>query len=431
MLLSNPLRRQEAPGRFWAAAALILVALLAAGAGWVLATLNDTTAAIDVPVERLRLTAVFCISLVAVALLAISLWRSRPAVKLAEPPALPWWTDPFGDASFDGVITLDDQALVRSLNHGAEEMFGYASREVTGQSLFRLIPASGAFQGAETLTASRGGDGVRLRVEGVRKDGGRFPVDLRMKRVQRGERAMYLVVCREERAEPEALPVQGPPGRDLLTAEWAGIRQALSTLDGHAGLALGGVDEAAPVRQDLEVARAASDHIGKLARLLEVLGRPTPCPATPADLNDWLRRWRTRFAATAGRGSDVTLELEAAEAMVRMAGPQMEAILNSLAGAGRANGGRRLTVRTANAWHGTDAAWVTLELAGLPAGAGETSLSAEVIRGILARHGGVLEDSNARDQCVRLHLPVVREASSGKSDEAAGRNGRAAAAGAR
>ncbi|MEO5659903.1 MAG: PAS domain S-box protein [Polaromonas sp.] len=85
----------------------------------------------------------------------------------------------------DAVVTIDGQGTVQSFNPAAEKIFGYAAREVVGQSMKMLLPE--AFANELDSYLRRHPDtgqayliGVEHEVTARRSDGEIFPVDLRI-----------------------------------------------------------------------------------------------------------------------------------------------------------------------------------------------------------------------------------------------------------
>ena len=80
----------------------------------------------------------------------------------------------------DGIITVDDAGMICSFNRAAENIFGYHSSEIVGQNVKLLMPdleshtyASYAEDPGNGWTISAAG-----KLEGQRKDGSTFPVEL-------------------------------------------------------------------------------------------------------------------------------------------------------------------------------------------------------------------------------------------------------------
>jgi two-component system, cell cycle sensor histidine kinase and response regulator CckA len=108
------------------------------------------------------------------------LWDTRRRLRLAvqQPPLPP--QDALSAAivrdSSDAIFTLDAAGLVQSMNPAAAKQFGYSLEEIRGKNISTLIPppARGR-QRANYMT----NPGMR-ELFGVRRDGSRFPVDVKL-----------------------------------------------------------------------------------------------------------------------------------------------------------------------------------------------------------------------------------------------------------
>lgn len=85
------------------------------------------------------------------------------------------------NTTIDGIVTVDEAGIVLTLNPAAERMFGYAEQEVIGKEIQLLMPESGVSQ-PDAFTGSGGTSGETgigaPEVQGRRKDGGVFPIEL-------------------------------------------------------------------------------------------------------------------------------------------------------------------------------------------------------------------------------------------------------------
>ncbi|MGJ0396333.1 MAG: two-component system sensor histidine kinase NtrB [Methylocystis sp.] len=78
-------------------------------------------------------------------------------------------------AAFDGIVALDERGTMRSLNAEAAALFGYALQEVIGRDFGMLTPESDCSYRDHLRP---GAPGIRRRVDGLRKDGSIFPMEL-------------------------------------------------------------------------------------------------------------------------------------------------------------------------------------------------------------------------------------------------------------
>ncbi|MCH7885972.1 MAG: PAS domain S-box protein [Planctomycetes bacterium] len=83
----------------------------------------------------------------------------------------------------DGIITINEQGVIQSINRAAESMFGYTSGELVGENVSRLAPSPDREQHNGYLrryleTGVGRIIGQRREIVGQRKDGSIFPVDI-------------------------------------------------------------------------------------------------------------------------------------------------------------------------------------------------------------------------------------------------------------
>ncbi len=103
----------------------------------------------------------------------------------------------------DGIITIDAKGAIRTFNPAAERLFGYTALEIIGQNVRILTPEPHRSNHDQYLlnyltTGVRkiiGTDG--RQVEGVRKDGSRFPLKLSLSEMLVGGERMFTGVIRD------------------------------------------------------------------------------------------------------------------------------------------------------------------------------------------------------------------------------------------
>jgi PAS domain S-box-containing protein len=116
-------------------------------------------------------------------------------------------------SAVDGIITIDEKGLIESFNPAAEKLFGYMAAEAIGQNVKLLVPEP--FQGehdsylANYLSIGRAKIiGIGREVEGRRKDGSTFPLNLSISQFLLGQRRYFTGIVRditERRLAEEAL----------------------------------------------------------------------------------------------------------------------------------------------------------------------------------------------------------------------------------
>jgi len=87
------------------------------------------------------------------------------------------------DTTVDGIITIDTDGTVMNFNRAAERIFAYAADEVIGRNVSMLMPPPFSERHDKYIrhyleTGEARIIGIGREVEGQRKDGSRFPMDL-------------------------------------------------------------------------------------------------------------------------------------------------------------------------------------------------------------------------------------------------------------
>ena len=87
------------------------------------------------------------------------------------------------ESAYDAIISADEDGAIMFWNKGAEKMFGYTAGDVLGQPLTILIPERYRSAHIAGVKRRRSGEpsrimGQSLELEGLRKDGEEFPLEL-------------------------------------------------------------------------------------------------------------------------------------------------------------------------------------------------------------------------------------------------------------
>ena len=107
------------------------------------------------------------------------------------------------DLSADSIISVDNRGLVQRFNRGAEKMFGYRSSEIIGRPLDILIPEKyrKAHRGHLAEFAKTSDDSRQMNergeIFGLRKDGGEFPAEASIARLEVSGRQVLSVILRD------------------------------------------------------------------------------------------------------------------------------------------------------------------------------------------------------------------------------------------
>ncbi len=111
----------------------------------------------------------------------------------------------------DGVITIDQHGIIRSVNVAAERLFGYSAAELRGKNVALLMPEPYQSQHDGYIASYRETGqakiiGIGREVFGRRKNGSVFPIDLAISEFRLGEARYFTGLVRDisERKEVEA-----------------------------------------------------------------------------------------------------------------------------------------------------------------------------------------------------------------------------------
>ncbi len=117
------------------------------------------------------------------------------------------------DSVGEGIVVADERGLIQSFNPTAQRIFGYAAREAIGRNLAMLMPqpiGDGHDRMMSDYLRSGVGKvlGIGREMEGRRKDGSVFPIELNVTELKRGRERLFIGIIRditERKRHEEAL----------------------------------------------------------------------------------------------------------------------------------------------------------------------------------------------------------------------------------
>jgi len=106
------------------------------------------------------------------------------------------------ETAVDGIITIDDRGIVCFFNPAAERIFGYEATEVLGKNLNLLMPEPDRSQHDQHIadylhTGVKKVIGIGREVEGRRKNGTTFAMDLAVSELRLSGRRMFTGIVRD------------------------------------------------------------------------------------------------------------------------------------------------------------------------------------------------------------------------------------------
>lgn len=113
------------------------------------------------------------------------------------------------DTVIDGIVTIDLKGIVQSFNKSAERIFGYMGHEVIGKNISALMPDPHSTNHDGYLLKYKKSKkkniiGAGREVEGMRKNGEVFPMDLAVSELRRDDETLFIGVIRDITAKKKA-----------------------------------------------------------------------------------------------------------------------------------------------------------------------------------------------------------------------------------
>ncbi|WP_126455512.1 PAS domain S-box protein [Sulfuriflexus mobilis] len=168
----------------------------------------------------------------------------------------------------DGIVTIDDKGVVRSLNHAAELIFGYAADDIIGNNVNMLMPEPYKTQHDGYLhhylsTGERKVIGIGREVEGLRKDGSVFPMDLAVSEMSIDGRRTFIGIVRDitERKRIETMK------NEFVSTVSHELRTPLTAIRGSLGLLTAGVVGELPPKA-MDMLKIATNNTERLLILI-------------------------------------------------------------------------------------------------------------------------------------------------------------------
>lgn len=101
------------------------------------------------------------------------------------------------DNMFDGLIITEEDAFIESLNSTAASMFEYSAGELRGQHISLLVPELLGTMNQGEPGASSIRPGRYHEVEGRRKDGAVFPLEMSISKMHFGAKMFFIAIVRD------------------------------------------------------------------------------------------------------------------------------------------------------------------------------------------------------------------------------------------
>jgi hypothetical protein len=202
------------------------------------------------------------------------------------------------NAAVDGIVLIDPAGTIQSVNPSVETMFGYTPEELVGSNVKVLMPQPWRKEHDGYLARYRETGEARIigigrQVEGRRRDGSTFPLDLAVSEVRHGGELFFLGTVRDisERVRLEAEMRQSQKmeaiGR-LAGGVAHDFNTLLGTIRGYSEMLLGALPPAEPFHRHVEQIHRAAMRGAQLTRQLLTFSRRQEMQAQAVDLGKLL-----------------------------------------------------------------------------------------------------------------------------------------------
>lgn len=275
------------------------------------------------------------------------------------------------ESARDAIIQSDSQGRVLWWNQAAEAVFGYQAHEMLGQPLVNLMPEryrEAHLKGIERFRQSGQSHmlGRTVEIEGLRKDGTEFPVELSVVATGSGAEARFSGILRDltERKRLDAIVRQREEevrqkqkmeiiGR--LAAEVAhDFGQILLVIMGSSQLLLKGRRADDPIYRRVDEIRKAADRGEAITRRLLAFSRKQPLHLRRLNLNRLVTDQVPMIKNLLGPDVHLVTDLAADAGPVLADSGQLDQVLMNLAANARdaMPKGGTLTIKTRNTERG-------------------------------------------------------------------------------
>lgn len=168
----------------------------------------------------------------------------------------------------DGLITIDEKGLIQSFNSAAVKLFGYQPNEVTGHNIKMLMPDPYQSEHDGYLhnydqTGTKKIIGIGREVEGLRKDGSTFPLELAVSEMVVSDETIFTGVVRDitERKQMDKMK------NEFISTVSHELRTPLTSIRGSLGLLSSGSVGELPESAN-EMLKIASNNTERLLLLI-------------------------------------------------------------------------------------------------------------------------------------------------------------------
>ncbi len=243
--------------------------------------------------------------------------------------------------TLDGIIGIDARGTVSMINRAGEQIFGRPGSEVIGQNIKMLMPPPyHAEHDGYLKNYIRTGDakiiGIGREVEGLRKDGSTFPLDLAVTEFQLDNERYFVGIVRDI-SDKKKLEAQLHQSQKMdAFGQLAGgvahdFNNLLTVISGYSDLLLTKLAPGDPKTNMVDQIRRAAERAASLTRQLLAFSRQQVLEPKILDINVIVSDLEKMLHRLIGEDVQVTTLLGAALSPVKVDAGQIEQVIVNLA----------------------------------------------------------------------------------------------------
>lgn len=166
------------------------------------------------------------------------------------------------DNMVDSVITTNKELIIKSCNLATEKMFNFDTSEIIGTQFSQLF-SSEDYEEINEFNIKDFSTNINLNINGIRKNGEVFPVELSIGSIILDNEQLYIIVVRDVTIRKEVDKIKN----EFISIVSHELRTPLTSIKGAVGLVAGGALGVLPEKAT-EMLKVANNNCSRLSNLI-------------------------------------------------------------------------------------------------------------------------------------------------------------------